>query len=311
MSDNEFIAQYDDLPSDSTPAPSVKVDEVAEIKEVVESKDEIVINNDVVETKEASEPVEAKDPIEESARSQGWVPQEEWSGDPSLWRDPQVFLERGDYFKTMSTQRKQIDKLNQTVDKMAEIQVKTREDERKKVLKELSDKKLDAMENSDYVKVMDIDSEILKVRAEPAITPVAVTENNTEAQETAAAYIEKNKWYTEKPEMRAQADLLSNGYLSINAGAPIEDVIAYVDSEIKIRYPQEFGNSVPSASPVAGNNRTTKPNSTKSGGKKKTLNDLPSEKRDMYAQIGQSFVDSGAVNSIDEYIAELEKIGEL
>ena len=92
MSDNEFIAQYDDLPSDSTPEPSVKVDKVGE---VLESKDEIIVNNDVVENKEAGEPAEVKDPIEESARAQGWVPQEEWSGDPSLWRDPQVFLERG------------------------------------------------------------------------------------------------------------------------------------------------------------------------------------------------------------------------
>jgi hypothetical protein len=31
----------------------------------------------------------------------------------------------------------------------------------------------------------------------------------------------------------------------------------------------------------------------------------------MYAQIGQSFVDAGAVDSIDEYIEELDRIGEL
>ena len=41
MSDNEFIAQYDDLPSDSTPEPSSKVDKVGE---VLESKDEIIVH---------------------------------------------------------------------------------------------------------------------------------------------------------------------------------------------------------------------------------------------------------------------------
>ena len=67
---------------------------------------------------------------------------------------------------------------------------------------------------------------------------------------------------------------------------------------------------MPSASPVATTGRTTKP-SPKGTNKKKTLDDLPASSRDMYTQIGQSFVDAGAVDSIDEYVAELEKIGEL
>jgi len=300
MSENNFIAEYEEVNN-------LKTEDVPKIENnTVEENDNLIVSQEPGKNEDKE-----TDPVNDAARAQGWVPQEEWDGDPADWRNSQVFLERGDYFKTMSTQRKEIDKLNKTVTKMAEIQSKVRINEREKVIKELSQTKLEAMEEGDYNKVMDVDAEISKVRLEPEEIIETTPLENNHVQETISNYIEKNKWYTSNPEMRAHADMLSTGYSSINANASIEDIIAYVDSEVKTRYPQEFGNSVPSASPVAGNNRTTKPYSTKSGGKKKTLNDLPVGKRDMYAQIGQSFVDSGAVNSIDEYIAELEKIGEL
>ena len=129
-------------------------------------------------------------------------------------------------------------------------------------------------------------------------------------QNKIADYIDNNEWYRTNSDMRQYADSIAVGFRQSNPQATIDDVLEYTDSETKIRYPEQFGGQVPSASPVASTRRTTKPgpNGTQ---KKKTLNDLPASSRDMYTQIGQSFVDAGAVDSIDEYVAELEKIGEL
>jgi len=307
---SDFIAQYDD----NEPKPSAKEELTAE-QNKVETKE--VSTKEPVEEVAQSEPeaevkVEEKDPIDEAARAQGWVPQEEWDGDPTQWRDAQVFLERGEYFKTMGTQRKQIDKLNAMVEKMASIQASTREDERQRVLKELSDQKYNAMEEGEFKRVADIDSEMDRIRSQPAMSVPNVT-GQTEEKYTSdkiAEYIDNNSWYRTNSDMRQYADSLAVGFRAGNPNATIDDVLEYTDKEIKIRYPQQFGGQVPSASPVASTKRTTKPgpNGTQ---KKKTLDDLPANSRDMYAQIGQSFVDAGAVDSIDEYVAELEKIGEL
>jgi len=307
---SDFIAQYDD----NEPKPSAKEELTAE-QNKVETKE--VSTKEPVEEVAQSEPeaevkVEEKDPIDEAARSQGWVPQEEWDGDPTQWRDAQVFLERGEYFKTMGSQKKQIDKLNAMVEKMASIQASTREDERQRVLKELSDQKYNAMEEGEFKRVADIDSEMDRIRSQPAMSVPNVT-GQTEEKYTSdkiAEYIDNNSWYRTNSDMRQYADSLAVGFRAGNPNATIDDVLEYTDKEIKIRYPQQFGGQVPSASPVASTKRTTKPgpNGTQ---KKKTLDDLPANSRDMYAQIGQSFVDAGAVDSIDEYVAELEKIGEL
>ena len=212
----------------------------------------------------------------------------------------------------MGTQRKQIDKLNAVVEKMAVIQSKTREDERQRVLRELSEQKVSAMEDGEFDRVATIDNEMSKIRSEPAMTVPSV-EGQTEqkyTQDKIADYIDNNSWYRNNSDMRQYADSIAVGFRQNNPQATIDDVLEYTDSETKIRYPEQFGGQVPSASPVASTRRTTKPgpNGTQ---KKKTLNDLPASSRDMYTQIGQSFVDAGAVDSIDEYVAELEKIGEL
>ena len=307
---SDFIAQYEDEIKPSVVKAQNKVEPEAEIKEEIKAP---MDESDIIEAEKTADiKTEEKDPIDEAARSQGWVPQEEWDGDPTQWRDAQVFLERGEYFKTMGTQRKQIDKLNAMVEKMADIQAATREDERARVLKELSDKKLAAMEEGEFNKVVDIDNEINKIRSEPALS-VPSTAGQTEqqyTQEKIANYIDSNSWYRTNSDMRQYADSIAVGFRTSNPNATIDDVLEYTDNEIKVRYPEQFGSQVPSASPVASTRRTTKP-SPNGTNKKKTLDDLPASSREMYAQIGQSFVDAGAVDSIDEYVAELEKIGEL
>ena len=304
---SDFIAQYDD--NETKPSETKSQDKVEKKEEVAAPMDE----SDVIEAeKKADIKVEEQDPIQEAARGQGWVPQDEWDGDPTQWRDAQVFLERGEYFKTMGTQRKQIDKLNAMVEKMATIQSKTRDDERQRVLSELSQQKATAMEDGEFNRVVDIDNEMNKLRSEPAMS-VPNVEGQTEdryTQDQIANYIDNNQWYRTNSDMRQYADSIAVGFRNNNPSTTIDDVLEYTDKEVKIRYPEQFGKQVPSASPVASTKRTTKPgpNGTQ---KKRTLDDLPASSRDMYAQIGQSFVDAGAVDSIDEYVAELEKIGEL
>jgi len=309
---SEFIAQYDD--NENKPTPLAK-EELVEAQNKVEQKTEASVKEPVISEKK-SKPVQTEtkveNPIEEAARGQGWVPEKEWDGDPTQWRDAQVFLERGEYFKTMGSQKKQIDKLNAVVEKMAVIQSKTREDERQRVLRELSEQKVSAMEDGEFERVATIDNEMSKLRSEPAMTVPSVAGQSEEqyTQDKIADYIDNNSWYRTNSDMRQYADSIAVGFRQNNPQSTIDDVLEYTDSEIKIRYPEQFGGQVPSASPVAITGRTTKP-SPNGTQKKKTLDDLPASSRDMYAQIGQSFVDAGAVDSIDEYVAELEKIGEL
>jgi len=232
---SDFIAQYEDKIEPKVDKTENKVEPEAEIKAEAEVP---MDESDIIEAEKTADiKTEEKNPIDEAARAQGWVPQEEWDGDPTQWRDAQVFLERGEYFKTMGTQRKQIDKLNAMVEKMADIQASTREDERQRVLKELSQQKYAAMEEGEFNKVVDIDSEMEKIRSAP-LTSVPDVQGQTEdkyTQNKIADYIDNNSWYRTNPDMRQYAVSNAVGFRQGNPQARIDDVLEYSDSEVKIR----------------------------------------------------------------------------
>ena len=44
------------------------------------------------------------DEYEQRASAEGWVPKEEWTGDPAQWRPAKEFLDRGELFKKIEEQ---------------------------------------------------------------------------------------------------------------------------------------------------------------------------------------------------------------
>lgn len=53
---------------------------------------------------------------EEAARKQGWVPQEEWNGNPDQWVDAKEFVYRGELLGRIKDQSKQIQSLRKNYD---------------------------------------------------------------------------------------------------------------------------------------------------------------------------------------------------
>ena len=78
---SDFIAQYEDEIKPSVVKAQNKVEPEAEIKEEIKAP---MDESDIIEAEKTADiKTEEKDPIDEAARSQGWVPQEEWDGDPT------------------------------------------------------------------------------------------------------------------------------------------------------------------------------------------------------------------------------------
>jgi hypothetical protein len=46
--------------------------------------------------------------IEQRASSRGWVPKDEWDGDPEEWRPAKEFIDRGELFKKIEDKIEQL-----------------------------------------------------------------------------------------------------------------------------------------------------------------------------------------------------------
>lgn len=188
---------------------------------------------------EKEEPV-TPDPIEVKARTQGWVPKEDFRGDPSKWVDHKTFVERGENILPIMRERnkqlsKDITEVKESVKEIKEFYKNSEERAYQKALRELEQRKLEAVENADVESYRAAESE----RAELEKSKPVVTAQPQEPPEM-AAFRGNNSWYGTDPEMTTEADALGAAY--INQGIPYGQMLERVANRIKKLYPEKFTN---------------------------------------------------------------------
>lgn len=292
MSEEDYVAEY----GEDT---STFVNEVEPVELTAEPTPE--------EAPEAPEVSAA----ELTARSQGWVGEDEWEGPEGEWRPAVVFNERGEYFKTMSTQKRDIKKLKAEVNEMGRVMSSIREDERSKVIQELEHEKLDALEEENFAKVVEVDKQLAQAQDE---LKAAGEVKESYSQDPNADYNAElmkqwntdNSWYRDNAEMRDYADILAGGMLKRDPNVDPETMLAKVRSETELRFASQFsGTPRQSSDPVMTSSTVTDPTSRR--GKAPTASDL----NETQLQFGKRFVETGAFATLDAYAAELKAIGDL
>lgn len=249
---------------------------------------------------------ETPDPQEALARQGGWVPQDDWIGqgkDPALWRDAQIFNERGEFMRKISNLSKRVKSQDETLSQLAEHHKKVAEFERNKVLNELKKQKVDALRDDNHERVVEIDDEIndLKAMQIPDVQ-VNVNDARAELEESAKAWVGRNQWYEHDQDLRAQANIFMAGYRANNPQATPERIFEFAETQIRKSNPDKF-RPKGGASPVASSERTTHARS-KTGKAYPKLSEIDFE----YQKIARNFEALGVMKA-DAYIKELVDTG--
>ena len=248
-----------------------------------------------VDTTPSNEPEVTLTPAEEKAMEQGWVPEDQWDGEPEQWRPAKEFLERGELFKKIEDQNRTIKEFKRALDDLKGNHAKTRETEYARALATLKQQKRTALEEGDAAAVIQLDDEIDLVKDEQT----RLKQQNSQQTEVGinpefASWVDKNKWYETNEPMKAYADALGRS-LAVKGMSP-SAVLQEVEKQVKLEFPNKFTNpnrNKPGA--VEG--------SSSKGGKSGGDVSLSDEER----RVMQRFVRTGVMTEKD-YIAELRKI---
>lgn len=232
---------------------------------------------------------------EEKAMEQGWVPQDQWDGDPEQWRPAKEFLDRGELFKKIEDQNRTIKEFKRALDDLKGHHSKTREVEYARALEALKMQKQSAIEEGDGAAVIKLDDQIDLVKDEQQ----RLKQQNSQPTEDIinpefANWVDKNKWYETSEPMKAYADALGRNLAA--SGLSPSAVLQEVEKQVKLEFPHKFTNpnrNKPGA--VEG--------SSNKGGKGNDSFTLTDEER----RVMQRFVRTGAMSEKD-YIAELKRI---
>ena len=232
---------------------------------------------------------------EQQAMEQGWVPQDEWEGDPDQWRPAKEFLDRGELFKKIEDQNRTIKEFKRALDDLKGHHAKTRETEYARAIQALKAQKIAALEEGDAAAVVKLDDQIDLVKDEQSkLKQAAIEQPQEQLNPEFTNWVDKNKWYETSQPMRAYADALGRD-LAYKGLSPSE-VLKEVERQVRDEFPQKFRNANRDK-PGAVEGSTNK---GAKGGNDVALSD--DERRVM-----QRFVRTGVMTE-KEYMAELKRI---
>lgn len=213
--------------------------------------------------------------VEDKARSMGWVPKEEFKGDPERWRPAEEFVERGENILPILKERNEkltsdIQELKSTMSELRQFYSKSEQRQYERALKDLKKRQKAAVEEGDTEAFSEIDKEIEALNKDV---------QETKEKPTNPAYdkwVAENHWYLNDPELHAYADSMGQ-YLAQTkphiANSPA--VFDEIKKLVKKQFPDKFDN------PARKGPSTVESGAGAKGGKpKRSFDTLPKEAKE-------------------------------
>lgn len=256
--------------------------------------------------------------VESKARKMGWVPQEDFKGDPERWVDADKFLERGenvlpilrerldkayDKITSMETEVREVKKAaaniaeyNSKVEKVA-YERATKEYEAQ--LKSIKSEMKKAVKDGDEDTYTELESKLDSL--EPPEKPEEPTKE-PEIPDWLEGWVDDNQWFKTDPELQ----MIARAYDENAKWEPDLKGKARADAvakKIKELYPQKFTNPKRETPSVvdAGGDGEEPPDP-----KKKTFNDLPAEAKAAYKELKADFKRMNKEFTKEQYLANYE-----
>lgn len=232
---------------------------------------------------------------EKKAKAMGWVPEDEFRGNPDKWVDADKFVERGENImpilkenldraltklEALETARQKdqesFKKFQEFASKAEERSFKAAEANYKKEVATLKRELKEAAKAEDWSKFDDIEKNIDTLEKP---LPPDITSPNAPNPDTDPVFVEWNKgneWYKSDMEMTRWADSVAQFVKSMNpdlAGKAFFDEVA---KQTKEKFPDKFENKKQKDRPMEGGGEID--DKLSKGGKKK-WSDIPASER--------------------------------
>jgi len=246
-------------------------------------------------TEGGQEQVQELSPVETQAIESGWVPKEEFQGEEHKWVPADEFLRRGELFRKIESQSKELKDVKKALVEMKNLHSKVKEVEYQRALDSLKAQKKTALEEGDADAVIAAEERIDLVKEEQRkLAQEPQQDTSGEENPVFVDWKEKNNWYVTNRPMQAFADAL--GQDLAKSGLSPAQVLKRVEEEVRKEFPTKFRNANQSrSSSVEG---SAKGNA--SSGNSFQLS--PEERKIMH-----TFVRTGVMTE-DAYVKELKRV---
>lgn len=233
---------------------------------------------------------------QKEALAQGWVPKEDFDGDPEKWVEAGEFIRRGELFRKIESQSKELKDVKKALGELAKHNSKIREIEYQRALDALKAEKRIALSEGDSDRVVDLDDKIDLVKTQQrqdqqqAVQQAVPQEIHPEFRN----WMGRNGWYETTPSMRGWAD--ARGIELANEGRSPSEVLQTLEKEVKIRFSEKFHNP-----------KRDKPGAVESPVRQQKAQNADIELSDIEKQVMNTLIRQGVMTK-EKYMADLKAI---
>lgn len=266
-----------------------------------------VADVDVGENNEGtSQPSES----EVKAQRLGWVPKEQFKGNPEQWRDADEFLKRGEeihgYLKadldrlhsTLNAKDREIAEIRSTMEEFRKFHNETESRAYKRAIDELKQLKATAVEQGDGQKVVEIDDQIDQLKeAQKAPSEVKKT-TPAQVNNDFNDWLPANRWYGSDPDLTQIAEDFGEVIKKQRPNLVGKEFLDEVTKRVKQYAPEKFENPYRSQATVGSSTDSRSPAGNK---KKKSYENLPADAK----QACDKFVKQNLMTK-EQYVAEYD-----
>lgn len=286
---------------------SIEAQERVPIAKQEKTKDE---DKEADPKEEKTPPVEESEPVytekELQAADSGWVPKDQFTGDPTKWRPADIFLEQGALMSKVSASNKKVTKMQQALESAVTLIKKQAEAATVKTKNELIERRNAAIVDSDVDSVNQYDKQIQELETPPP-SPQDVASDDVQQ------FVYDNaEWFNndtnENAGMRAFA-VRAEGQLHKNFPQMSEQQrLAKTKEMVTKAFPTRFGGGKPQPVVRKASQQKVEGASQRREVKSKgiTYQDLPSHVKQVVHTV---WIGSGKKISKDEYAKELLRTG--
>ncbi len=201
---------------------------------------------------EAGDNTVAPNEAETKAKRLGWVPKDEFKGDPEKHRSAEEFLERGEAMlpflkrdndklhQSMTKLERRLEEQAQTFTKFVEFSSKAEERAYKKAKTELEAKLDGAIETADVAGARQVRKEIAELE-EAKPEPVEVRTPTVQLDPIIQGWIAENEWFQRDKALNAVAVDIFGELEQEKPGVSKAELLAETKRQVMDKFPKKFG----------------------------------------------------------------------
>lgn len=246
--------------------------------------------------------------IEEQAVAQGWQTKEDWvaSGkDPDNWRDATSWVDRGQFFQTISNLRNELQATKQQVAQAFETGRRLAAQKAQEEIAALKEIRKDALREGDFDKAEVVTDKIDKIKEEAA-KPAPQVQQAAPPPEF-NMFVQRNPWYMNDPVLHHTADGLGYEFYRRNPNASPADLYFFVETKMREKFP-ELNGPKPKMPPSPERGSTSpRPSAPSQSGGDKTISALKADMNEVERGIMKTLIQTKVFKNEEEYLKEYAK----